>query len=314
MPFIAKRMTVANAALGNDDALQNLWDEEGYWYFKNVLDRDAVEVMRRAHLDALKAVGVVESGQQESIWNGEPMTEEKAAHANQLLGANRVWQSFVEMPRINAFFEKLLGCPVVWLPMNYYRMLPPIDRHADPFLQRHQDGVGLDDVPFRTCWIPLMDIDDATGGLMVASGQHKKGLWPHASILPRIPPEAAPEDTWHRGNYEPGDLVVFRRTVPHGGLPNYSNHFRLSIDIRVMKSTDHLPVFGRLIEIRTDAVVIAREDGAEISYTLDENTWCRAFNEHRLSVGEMANAVQPGQSMMITHRNGRATLLRPQIY
>jgi ectoine hydroxylase-related dioxygenase (phytanoyl-CoA dioxygenase family) len=312
-PPAAKPMRLANPALGDPAALQATWDEAGYWFFRDVLDKAAVAGMKRAFVEALVEMGVVDPGAEEPVWNGRSLGgfPDKV----ESLHDQRVWQQFVAQPKIDAFFSGLLGGPVFWVPIVEYRLTPPsATPWPDPYVGRHQDRFANEGIAFRTCWIPLHDIDARMGGLALAEGLHKLGVIHDVDDPPQypIPPDAIPKDAWVRSDYQAGDLVVFRTTIPHAGFPNYSDRFRLSMDIRVMPRSAKLPVVGEVIAAQPDRVVIRNHDGADVSLALDEDTYCRWFTGRRIPNAEMAQMLKPGQLVMASEQDGRAVLLRPQ--
>jgi hypothetical protein len=105
---------------------------------------------------------------------------------------------------------------------------------------------------------------------------------------------------------------MFRTTIPHTGFPNYSDRFRLSMDIRVMPRSVKLPVVGEVRSARPDLVTIHNHDGSDVSLVLDEYTYCRWFTGRRIPNDEMAEMLQPGQLVMASEQDGHAILLRPQ--
>jgi ectoine hydroxylase-related dioxygenase (phytanoyl-CoA dioxygenase family) len=306
-------MRPANPALGDQAALQALWDECGYWFFRDVLDKDAVAEMRRAFIDALVELGVVDPGAEDAVWNGKDLTG--FPDKIESLHHKRVWQRFVARPEINGFFERLLGEPVFWVPIVEYRLTPPArSPWPDPYFGRHQDRFANEGIAFRTCWIPLHDIDAMAGGLAVAEGMHRLGVIHDVDNPPQypIPAGVIPEKSWARSDYHPGDLVMFRTTVPHAGFPNYSDRFRLSMDIRVMPRSAKLPVVGEVVEASPERVVVHNHDGRDVALKLDEDTYCRWFSGVRIPNAEMAKKLAPGQLVMASEQDGRARLLRPQ--
>jgi ectoine hydroxylase-related dioxygenase (phytanoyl-CoA dioxygenase family) len=312
-PPPSKEMRLANPALGDSVALQAIWDECGYWFFRDVLDKEAVAGLRRAFIEALVEMGVVDPGSEDAVWNGKDLGG--FPDKIESLHDKRVWQRFVANPKIEAFFEQLLGGPVFWVPIVEYRLTPPArSPWPDAYVGRHQDRFANEGIAFRTCWIPLHDIDARTGGLAIAEGMHRLGVIHNVNDPPLypIPPGIIPDESWARSDYHPGDLVVFRTTVPHAGFPNYSDRFRLSMDIRVMPRSAKLPIVGQVVQAAPERVVVHNHDGRDVALILDDSTYCRWFTGQRLLNAEMARKLTPGQLVMASEQDGRALLLRPQ--
>lgn len=306
-------MTPVNPVMGDRDALDRLWDERGYWLFKDVLDREAVGRMRRTFLDELVRMGVVDEGQDDPIWNGKDLTDFPVKI--EPLHDKRVWQDFVAEPTIDAFFKQLFGEDIFWVPIVEYRITPPTNRvWPDPWVGRHQDGFANEGIAFRTCWVPLTRIGALEGGLAMAEGEHKRGYLHDAADAPQypIPRDAIDDDAWRRSDYEPGDLVMFNTRIPHAGMPNYSNRFRLSMDIRVMPVSADVPVVGTVREITTDKVVFYNHDGQVVSLKLDADSYCRGTGGRRIPTPEMIDHLKPGDLAMASREGDRAILLRPQ--
>ena len=116
------------------------------------------------------------------------------------------------------------------LPHNIYAGVPP---HQDFSYNSH-----LSD--FVTVWIPLVDTDDACGGVTIFKGSGK-----HAPI----PYESGPEEFWLKGiptfdyqavhtKMQMGDILVFNKNIIHASRPNNSERIRYSLDCRFFGSQD----------------------------------------------------------------------------
>src|SRR3546814_8217597 len=100
-----------------------------------------------------------------------------------------------------------------------------------------------------------MEIDERIGGLAVIPGLHKGDFFHDRNDPPqyRIPQGALPAGKWHRSLYRPGDMVMFHKMTPHSGLPNTSDRFRMSMDVRVAPMTGELPIIGEVRRFADDA-------------------------------------------------------------
>jgi hypothetical protein len=117
------------------------------------------------------------------------------------------------------------------LPENGVAAVPP---HQDISYNRH-----LSD--FVTVWVPLVPIDDRCGGVAVYHGTRE---------LPEILTDADVQarDIWLKGignldqyppvhyHMQPGDVLVFEKTVVHASMPNTTDRMRLSLDYRFFGS------------------------------------------------------------------------------
>lgn len=310
-------LIVSNHALGDRDALDRIWDEHGYWFFRDVLDKDALAAMRDEYMRELKVLDFVAADAAEPLWNGRS-TETFPARFD-ALHDRRVWQTFVGAPKIKAFFEDVLNDAIYWIPMDYYRLVAPKKKtaSADFNIGVHQDGMSNPGVEFVTCWMPLIDIDDDVGGLVIAPGQHRRGYMDIVDGKAQFANGPVPDEAWSRADYRPGDVVIFTRSMPHFGQSNSSDRFRLSLDIRAVRQSSRLPVVGEVRAITTDRVVIRNEDGVDVALVLDDKTFLRgpapnSPNPVPIKRPEVVQALPPGALVMATEENGRALILRPQ--
>ena len=81
--------------------------EDGYLYFRDVLDHGAIARLKQKYMDVLVAMGVVDAGAEEPIWNGADLSDFPVKI--EALHDAKVWESFVAEPAIHDFFEGLLG-------------------------------------------------------------------------------------------------------------------------------------------------------------------------------------------------------------
>ena len=155
--------------------------------------------------------------------------------------------------------EALIGPEITLNPIQHVRIKPPApDLAADEIRAHitstdwHQDrGVGHEDADTTdmvTAWVAITDATVENGCLQVVPGIDT-GLLPHC---PQVQTAIAPRhlDT---GRAVPlpvraGGLVLFHPLVPHASLPNLSDGFRWSFDLRFNVTgqptgRDHFPSF-----------------------------------------------------------------------
>lgn len=314
-----KQLEETNYALGNRDLLMSIKREQGYWFFRDVLDRDALGAMRERYMAELYSRDLVDAGSNEPIWNGTtPIEIDDGVTSSRFprLREGRVWENFVADPRIAGFFGELAGEQPEWLTASdYYRIVPPgQDRGEDAFALRHQDGNGLPGLDFVTCWIPLSDADADVGGLALMLGSHRHGVVPPDRWFDK---DVAPDDGWARADYRLGDVVMFPSSVLHSGMRNRSsNRFRMSLDIRLYMKGSPRPVLGPLASIDADRVVIQDRSGDQVALALSDDTMILVMtgdNEipQRFMRSEVASVLSPGRNVMAVGREGTALILRP---
>ena len=89
-------------------------------------------------------------------------------------------------------------------------------------------------------WIPLTDCPKAFGGLQVAEGRHRNGVYPiHPTLGAGGLEISTPLDgCWRDGSFTLGDAVVFHSLSPHRASPNLTNRLRMSVDFRYQKASE----------------------------------------------------------------------------
>lgn len=309
-------LTPHNALLGDHQALAEAWERDGYWFFKDVLDKDAVARLRTVWIEELERQGVIDpvggADTSRSVrYNGASL--ERYPFRMEPLAEKAPWRGFVAEPAIEAFFTRLFGCAPFWVPIAEYRAIPPTaDRSQVRFDALHQDGPYSPGIPFRICWIPLAEIDQDIGGMAVCEGLTEKvnrhPLVNGTNVA--IPPEDLPAERWRHTTCEAGDLLLMNLWTPHSGLSNLSDRFRLSIDLRVMESSARCPIVGCIQSITPERVVIVDESG-ETVLDIDTDTYVRNTEGQKLPPQGIVEFYQSGSRVIAAHDNGRATVIRP---
>jgi ectoine hydroxylase-related dioxygenase (phytanoyl-CoA dioxygenase family) len=307
-----------NHLIGDLAALDAAWEQDGYWFFRDVLDKDAVGRLRQAWIDELEKQGVIDPV-------GDAPTDRSVRYNGGSLDAYparmepiaqvRPWVSFVAEQPINDFFTRLFQDDPFWVPVVEYRATPPAQDPAKPRIDGiHQDGPYSPGIPFRICWIPLAEIDEDIGGLMLAEGlaADKASLHPKGETGSNmsIPLEDIPADRWRRTTYHAGDVLLMNLWTPHSGLANRSDRFRLSMDHRVMAKGDRCPIVGTVEEI-SETHVVARDGAGLHRFSIDPQTYVRNDWGQKLNGPEIAAFHKPGAEVIIAHEGDRASVVRP---
>lgn len=318
-----REFNVSNHLLGNRAALDAAWERDGYWFFRDVLDKGAIGRLRAVYLKVLDDLGVIDPTRTDAaIYNGAPLDKYPIKNDG-VIGSDPLLalyprDQFIAEPAINEFFTRLFGDEPFWVPNTEYHAIPPRkDHRGSRFNFVHSDGPNNKGLPLKICWMPLATIDEATGGLALTEGLHK----PRMNDFPR-PPEgiaqnAIPEDCWRRTVYQPGDLVVFSLESPHSGLANRSDrYFRLSMDIRGMKKSENVPFVGKVVGIDACAITVTADDGRQQTFRLDDDTFCRITRGRLtgipLSLAEIPQLVKIGAPVYVASDHGTAIFIRPQ--
>jgi hypothetical protein len=145
-------------------------------------------------------------------------------------------------PEVREKLTGFLGTP------RYYVHYPPMLRSkmADApgsILPAHQDFIynrHLGD--FITVWVPLVDIDDQVGGLILYDGSHLDGSVEHAPNGPwahGLTELAAHPYVRHPVHMKLGDALLFPPLLIHESAPHRSTtQLRYSIDFRVFREPE----------------------------------------------------------------------------
>lgn len=315
---------VSNHLLGDRAALDAAWQRDGYWFFRDVLDHDAVARARAVYLDVLNELGVIDPSVTDAavhngaslegypIYMGGPCEEDP-------LFARYPRDSFVNEPQIKAFFEQVFGDEVFWVPNSEFQAVPPRTEGwgSSRFNFVHCDGPNNKGLPLKVVWVPLVHIDEATGGLAVAEGMHR----PRMGDFPRphtgIQENDVPLDAWRRTVWNPGDVLIFSLETPHSGLANRSDKFfRLSMDIRGMAKSANTPVIGNVTGVDANAIAVRDGAGKEHVFRIDRDTFCRVYRGRQsgapLTLEEIPQLVKVGAPVYVASDHGTATFIRPQ--
>ena len=318
-----RELKTANHLLGDRAALDAAWERDGYWFFRDVLDKGALGRLRAVYLDVLRDLGVVDPDRDDAaVYNGAPLDNfpirNDGTPATDPLLARYPRDQFVAEPAIRAFFEELFGEEVFWVPNTEYHALPPgTGRPGSRFNFVHCDGPNNKGLPLKICWMPLAPIDEETGGLAVAEGLHR----PRMNDFPRPPQgigdDVIPTDAWRRALYQPGDLLVFSLETPHSGLANRSDRFfRLSMDIRGMPKSGNIPTVGTIAALDSCAITVETQTGEQRVFRIDEDSFCRIARGRLtgmpLTLEEIPQLMKIGDPVYVASDHGTAMFVRPQ--
>lgn len=308
-----------NHLLDDKDALDAAWEQDGYWFFRGVLDKDVVARLRQSWIDELENNAVIDpvgdAQTDKSVrYNGGSL--ETYPFRMEPIAAKRPWEQFVAEEPINAFFTRLFKDDPFWVPIVEYRATPPQQDTSKSRIDAiHQDGPFSPGIPFRICWIPLAEIDADTGGLMLAEGLAADRVSFHPTMeggsFAPIPLEAIPADRWRRTTYQAGDVLLMNLWTPHTGLANRSDRFRLSMDHRVMARGDKCPLVGTVEQISETGVVMRDRSGVTHTLTIDPGTYVRNTMGQKLNGPAITDFYTPGSPVIIAYDDDRASVVRP---
>jgi ectoine hydroxylase-related dioxygenase (phytanoyl-CoA dioxygenase family) len=313
-------LTVSNDFLGDRNALEAAWERDGYWYFRNVLDREVIRELRDVWMEYLHRVGLIDADVNENRYNHSGFEGGNLGPADleRILEFNKrqVYRILTENPRINATMRMILGDDPFWLPQTEYRANPP---GANPSRSRliypHQDGFYSRGLEMKICWIPVDRVDLEMGGCAWLQGGHKGPILHDLDNPPLFPirKESIPLKGWKTATFEPGDIVIFDLNTPHTGLTNVSSdRFRMSFDIRVTEASGKTPSIGRVVDLTQEKVTIEDEKTkARKTFLIDGNTYVRSTDGKKREGADIPKTFEKGETVVIASGDGRiATLVR----
>ncbi|WP_313808436.1 phytanoyl-CoA dioxygenase family protein [Sphingobium sp.] len=305
-----KDLNESTHLVGDLEGLQEAWDRDGYWFFRDVLDQEAVAKFRDAYAAELLRQQVVEEGDLLFRYNGQPFD---AAAFRENVRRTDAWRTFVDTPSIHAFFRSLLGDEPHWIANIVNRGTPPNGKAGEErTLFIHQDGAFNRGIPFFVTWVPLVTVTADMGGVAVAEGLHKGAILHPVvdDLYSGIELDSIPGSQWRHSEYRPGDLLMMDVMTPHTGLTNISDRFRFSVDLRVMRDSDDKPAIGTLVALRDDGLTVRTEEG-ERSFSLDSDTYFRGMDGKRLPLADVPDRFAIGSMVLVAHNAGRAMMVRP---
>ena len=145
--------------------------------------------------------------------------------------------------RLLNLIEALIGPEITSNPIQHVRIKPPAPQLATDEVRAHitatdwhQDrGVGhadADRTDMITAWVAITHATVENGCLQVVPGI-EQGLLPHCpQVQTAIAPNHLATGRAVQLPVGPGGVVLFHPLVPHASLPNHSDGFRWSFDLR----------------------------------------------------------------------------------
>ena len=309
-------LTDSTPQIGNGLALRQRFEEDGVLYLRGVIDPEQMRAAEVQYRAALAAEGLIDLAREAPVWTGKKSDTWRPCDA---IGT-RVWHEVVKQPLLNAVLRDALGADPVWIPIAAHRSAfpsGPIAEGQDLFAGRHQDGFYNEGMLFTICWMPVRDVAMDRGSFAVAPGTHKRGSLHDVSREGNaIPREAIADEDWRSANFKVGDVLIFNYLTAHTGLPNPSDEFRLSLDVRAIPAWAPQPVIGEVTAQHGGDVTIRTDTGEEVTVHCTTETLIRDMNPWpRIPLSEVEKIAYPGAHVMAMAREDRSvTVLRRNFY
>ncbi|MEM9792517.1 MAG: phytanoyl-CoA dioxygenase family protein [Pseudomonadota bacterium] len=175
-------------------------------------------------------------------------------------------------PDLLDIVEALIGPEITSNPIQHIRIKPPQPevhktevRSQISVTDWHQDrGVTLasaDETRMITVWLAITDVTLDNAPLQVIPRAHRDGLIEHCGWTQTgIPPALVPKKQAIPLPCPAGSAVIFDPLTPHASLPNNSDRYRWSFDIRYNRTGDptgraQFPDFVARSRARPDTVL-----------------------------------------------------------
>jgi hypothetical protein len=255
-------LTESTSLLGDFEALQKQFQNDGYLYIKGFFKRDDVMAVRLEIARRLQAEGALDEGAPIEQCVAKPGLN--MAFRPDISNASQTLQDLIYGSAVMSFYSGLLGGETTHYDFTWLRVVAP-GKGTYPHCDIVYMGRGTQNI--RTLWVPYGDVPLSVGGLLILENSHqlsalhdeygkldvdsvcenKQGLNQVASAG-FVNTGAIDEDflalqtryggRWLTANYEMGDLLTFGMKTIHGSLDNGSSQIRISSDSRYQLAAD----------------------------------------------------------------------------
>jgi len=255
-PKALAELVESNDLLDDGDALRSRMSENGYLFFRRLIDPATVRAARREILLKYAIVGEIDSNNyplMDAIRSEHSFIDQVNLRAfTESLRTGLAYEQVVMNPTLLQFLETLLGGAVRSYDFRWPRFVRPGEGcgfHYDgPYMNRGSDKV-------FTTWIPLGDVARHEGALIILDQSHRADelLSTYArqdadvekiSWLGTDPIKLQKRfgGRWLTTDFKAGDVLCFGMHMLHGALDNLSpvNRCRLTSDTRYQRADEPL--------------------------------------------------------------------------
>jgi hypothetical protein len=237
--LVKKRLVVgADAAFDADTAIHE-FNERGFTIVPRLLTSAAIERIF-SQIGAVFDVALSSLGRGDLtklspgekylfLQENEPTLK---SHCYDILGMLDSVRTLALDPRLIELGQRLFKTPVI-PDLTQVRVDTPDNRVMQPM---HQE-LGQLSLTNMTLWLPLVDLDEVMGGLLVVEGSNKRGLTRHVRMdhptmkkkVSALAEEEYANDTLTRLDLRAGDGLVFHPHLFHASAPNKGKRIRWTI-------------------------------------------------------------------------------------
>jgi len=228
--------------------LKKLLKENGYLFIKSFFPTHEVSTLRKIVANELLKQGWCREENNQMI-PVEPANRIGSPpfidYIKSIMQAERIHE-FCEANRLKSLMSELLEREVFSHPRKMIRVTYPYDMNPDDLVLPHQDLFYVKgEKDTLVAWIALGNYPPSHGGLQVAHGSHKDGLYPvKANKEGRFNCAASDLEMhaidWRSAEYELGDLLIMHSLTMHASGQNFSQEFRLSLDCRFSRADGYI--------------------------------------------------------------------------
>ena len=243
-------LRISNEARTDVVELRRRLNDDGYLFFRRLLDPLRLLKLRREMLTVMQTGGWLAAGTDpiDGIANPDSRSTEGDLDYTDVYHQVYRLQSFHEIAHCREVLdvlEQVRSGEMIPQPQKIARLwFPRFTEHTTPI---HQDFVHFQGTwDNLTCWSPVGDCPRELGGLAVLRGSHRvnRVLDHHFSLGAgslHLDPAAHSEltDEWQTTDYEVGDTLIFPALTVHKALPNVTaDRLRISLDNRYQRVGD----------------------------------------------------------------------------
>ena len=234
-------MFESNHLLGKPAALNAKLNEDGYLFFRQIIDSKKLLELRQQIISVL-------IDNQWVLPNVSKM-EAKAIGLPRREGEDGFFGAYNQIIKLEKFYElahdenltsvmrQVLGPSAFPHPLSIARLVFP--NNPEITTPPHQDYPNNQGTSQLTAsWIPLGDCKISDGALAILKGSHKLGLLPlqfhlGAGNRSAVLPEESENLEWVSADFSLGDILLFPSLTIHKSLVNHNTeNMRLSVDFR----------------------------------------------------------------------------------
>lgn len=230
-------------AVGDGPELARRMDRDGYLFVRGLLPADRLQALRLAFLEIARDAGWID--------RSRPLADGVADLAGfcvepepgymdgiRKMHALESYHALQHAPELTGLLQRLWGQTVLPHPRLITRSIfPQREAFTTP---PHQDFIPIQGTPETfTAWFPLHDLPAEMGGLEIAEGSHRAGLYEFRPGLGAGGIEIVQsfDGQWRGNPFRQGDVLFFHSMAVHRGVPNAGDRLRQSVDARFQKVT-----------------------------------------------------------------------------